>query len=258
MAASNYDPFSMRKKKTPDFPSVFGGRPGRKPIGFDSEATGQVGATNIGNFYRTPGTPQSNDAFGVVPDFPADAMGAQGPIGVAAAIPEFPNAQGGWQKGTPIPPVDGAPAVDKDGDGIPDAQFASDIIGQMDQLLKSIDSPGSQSGASEQEPQAGSDPAETNPADAQRDRSWMFQPRDGWDGPKRGGGNYTPAPVTFKETQSSDWGTALDRRPERSGPAASTVRYYERAQARAEGGGKADRERINRLRLRINGRPTNG
>lgn len=181
-------------------------------------------------------TPQStawtDDQLDQLPEFPEQA-GAAGPVGAAGlpAIPE-PPAVGGIQaaNNVPQPPSLGLQPQQSD------HQFAGDMMSQFDDILKMVDGIGAPTVDAGQ-------PAQENypmsPAEARPPGAWN-----------------TP----FNKTGSKDWGSRLDERQQSTGPAASSVRYYERAMARAQGERKDDRddaERVRRLPLRFSGRPTN-
>lgn len=247
MATSNYDPFTHRKA-IPPFPTIFGGQPGKasgvKPVQPGWEMPFQH-------------VTQPSGKAPAVPDFPAEADGQEAWGGTP--IPEFPSAANGWQQlvsGSPLAAPEQPAEVD-------DMTRARGIIGELDDLWKSLGGTEEETGAAHTEypigPAMSDEPHTDEPiGPTTEDRSWMFEQKEGWDRPKTGGGNYTPAPVVFQNSPSGGFGnTALDKR-QRQGPAASTVRYYDRALARANAGNRNDQRRINRLDQRINARPTNG
>lgn len=239
-----YDPFTHRKK-IPPFPSVFGGT-----VGFQGPKNSVPGGdykTPFGPVSKKEGTGGLMAQYESLPEFPQ--TGAQGPAG--DALPDVPiPGMGGL---SPLVPALSPPGTDSHLD---DTTHASNLISELDDIWKSI------SGTAETQwdkheksyTQPGPsmdylDPSKMSPIGARpRDRSWMFQPIGS-----------SPAPVTFNKTDSDQWGTTmLDKRPQSSGPAASSVRYYERAMERAQGGNKTDANRIRRLDQRINARPTDG
>lgn len=244
-----YDPFTHRKK-IPNFPSVFGGSVGTSGW----QQTSQDDATNIGNKYRTPGARAGSVSFpNAIPPMPDAANETDAALTGQIPIPEVSPA------GSPQLQTDSL-GQDLTPDNIDDTSHAGNLISQLDEIQKSIDSigqPADNQGGQVMDDTSASHmtPVDSRPAD----RSWMFQPKDGWDGPRTGSGNYAPAPVQFNDTNSDEWGnTGMDQRPQNNGPAPSTQRYYERALNRAESGNRSDARRVRRLDLRINGRPTNG
>lgn len=161
----------------------------------------------------------------------------------------------------PQPPVVAPPTPEfRAVPGFDDHQFAAQAMDDFDSIQASLDgvTPPAQQ-QPDPEPYVNVNPAYQTPiGERPRDRSWMFEQRPGWDTATTGSRNYKPAPVTFNNTNSSNWGTtALDKRPGNNGPAASTVRFYQRALDRAQAGSRSDVRRVNRLPLRINTRPTN-
>ncbi len=250
-----YDPFTHRKK-IPPFPSIYAPSdtkaataqmprivpPGVKPVGsgWETPTSKDVGA--IEDKYATPGIRLT----GQLPPIPDLASPMQ------TAIPEIPTT-------APIPPAPTSFGLQQD--DTDDAGFAGGIMSEFDTLFKSVMAIGEPQGESDRAPGAYTPegrymgpPPKTAPMpnimtdESGKELSPMSpitsRPSGSWNTP-------------FNKTGTADWGTSLDERPQSNGPAASSVRYYERAMARAQGGSRPDANRINRLDRRINARPTN-
>lgn len=170
-----------------------------------------------------------------VPTGSAGPVGAQSPSLTSAEQAENPNlGPGGMDEIGAMT----APALltgnsrpnDPTHPQLDDTSHARGVIDEFQSILDDVN------GGSDADQPTSSAPPASYPTSPTSDR-----PNGWWNTP-------------FNKTGTAAWGTGLDERPESSGPAPSSQRFYQRALDRAQGGSKSDINRINRLDRRINGR----
>lgn len=241
-----FTPIPRATRPAPNLPGGYTGATAPVPAG--------KYRTPFGNLSKTEGVPNPNLA-----DIDPSPVGSAGPAGdpglsnpniAEPAAPVDPPAldnpaftlQDPSIQPTGLSLTPSEPTPEKS-----DSDFASESIAELDAILESFNKTAPSAASVDSQPAEGMSvgdfTGQSEQATKEDPAAWMTRPN-----------NSAPAPVTFKKTNSSDWGSTT-RNPQSRGPAPSTVRYYQRAAERAAGrNNRIDESRVRRLPLRIDAR----